>query len=230
VIAVGRIPLSAVAVHPIVEAALRTTLFTIVALAPLLAWSQNRRTLTSGARVSYWLLSGATGYLFLASGALAPRDQALTAIGATILVSAFAEEVVFRVKLPALMLSLASRRGHATRVLTYGSVVIAQLSFAACHVLPDAQGIPPSVLARLGYLTAIGLLYAELLRLTGLPFTAAVHAAGNLDLMFNPRPFHSISHSPELILWLTVGLALVASREWSDVQKRLGPAVVPPGS
>ncbi|MEX2179499.1 MAG: CPBP family glutamic-type intramembrane protease [Gemmatimonadaceae bacterium] len=123
-----------------------------------------------------------------------------------IFVPAACEELVFRLMLPWFISEGMRRAGMTATHSVVTGCLTAQVTFALSHAVNA-----PLAHDELVRLCAAGLLFAELVRLFGLWFAAAVHASMNYLLITQS----AASHQPGslfLLLACVVGLALLLTR------------------
>jgi hypothetical protein len=105
-----------------------------------------------------------------------------------VLVAASAEEVVFRVALPATFARQLLRAGVRRKGASFAALLLSQLLFAACHFLPEPGTSASFSTIHFGRFLVAGCLYGALVALFGVGFASAVHAGLNIEIITAPAP------------------------------------------
>ncbi len=126
---------------------------------------------------------------------------AATTVG-MIFAAAAVEEFIFRRLLPSQVARLLAKNGKDRPWLWFISLVLAQATFAACHVLSGAY---VNVLSDSLRLFTAGLLYCVIMMLGGLRIGIPIHAALNLDLLAS-RPISPAPDARAVAIVMGIGL------------------------
>jgi len=199
---IGILPLGGL-LSPTAEQIARSLLFGVVCLLPPLLSASSY---IGAGHLTAWVGSGLMAAGAISSGLFGSSPYAASWLWGVV-VAALVEEIIFRVVLPR-WLEERSIFGQTT-VGGILAVLVPQLTFAACHLLPVTQGWSGSWGSRFVHLTTVGLAYSVLVRSAGLGFCVSIHAAGNLSLMAGPLFSPRRRSFGELIVWLVLLTCLV---------------------
>lgn len=152
------------------------------------------------------------GVVYACIGLLMSRSSTalvLSTASAAIFFSAFVEEIIFRVALPASFLrqfASVEIRGARAVVLSW---LLAQLVFALCHGFPEALRFSAYDFSEVLRLVVAGLLYGVLVSRCGLWLGTAVHAALNFNLHFLASFPAPVVGSVELVMGMLLALQIL---------------------
>jgi membrane protease YdiL (CAAX protease family) len=125
----------------------------------------------------------ALGFFVVAASALSGTPPtAAPEVATAVLVAALAEEVVFRVALPAELARVLDGPGARISHGRFVAIVLAQAAFAMSHVVTAGRLVAPSVQGPMGLFTA-GVLYSIVVAAYGVGLAAGTHATLNFTLM-----------------------------------------------
>jgi membrane protease YdiL (CAAX protease family) len=171
------------------------------------------RTACALRRSSAWLatLAGAAGLYLGAAVLLGVARPGLLAVGGTLFVLAAAEEAVFRGMLPRRLTGLARMGwGRRSAVTVVAAPLLAQVAFAASHILVAAPNVPENAHVEGTRLLAGGLLYFILAARYGLWISIGVHAALNTHLLYGMDFAYRAIPFGELVLTVAAALVVIS--------------------